>query len=61
MLRWQSCQTHRLREIEERWWDSLIQLLDVVTDAFQLSMIEISERSVADFKALNKMICIKCA
>ncbi len=61
MLRWWSCWTHRLREIEEWWWDSLIQLLDVITDAFQLSMIEISERSVADFKVLDKVICIKCA
>ncbi len=60
-LRWWSCWTHRLREIEEQWWDSLIQLLDVVTDAFQLSMIEISERSVADFEVLDRMICIKCA
>ena len=60
-LRWRSCWTHRLREIEERWWDLLIQLLDVVTDAFQLSIVKISERSVADFKALDKVICIKYA
>ncbi len=34
MLRQWSCLTHRLREIKERWWDSLIQLLDIITDAF---------------------------
>ena len=60
-LRQRSCQTHRLREIEERWWDSLISLLDVITDAFQLSIVKISERSTADFEILNRMICIKCA
>ena len=60
-LRWWSCQTHRLREIEERWWDSLIQLLDVVDNAFQLSIVKISERSIADFETLNRVICIKCA
>jgi len=57
----QSCRTHRLREIKEQWWDLLIQLLDVVTDAFQLSIVKTSERSVADFKALDRVICIKCA
>ncbi len=61
MLHQWSCWTHRLREIEEWWWDSLIQLLDVITDAFQLSIVEISERSIADLKTLNRMICIKCA
>ncbi len=61
MLRWWSCWTHRLREIKERWWDSLIQLLDVVTDAFQLSIVRISKRSIADFKILNRVICIKYA
>ncbi len=61
MLRQWFCWIHRLCKIKKQWWDSLIQLLDVVTDAFQLSMIEINERSVADFKALNKVICIKCA
>ena len=61
MLRQWSCRTHRLREIKKWWWDSLIQLLDVVTDAFQLSIVKISKRSVADFETLNKMICIKCA
>ena len=60
-LRWQSCQTHRLREIEEWWWDSLISLLDVIIDAFQLSIVRINERSVADFKTLDRVICIKCA
>jgi hypothetical protein len=60
-LRGWSCQTHRLREIKEWWWDSLISLLDVVTDAFQLSIVRISERSVADLETLNKVICIKCA
>ncbi len=60
-LRWWSCWTHRLREIKERWWDSLISLLDVIIDAFQLSIVKISERSVADLKTLNRMICIKCA
>ena len=60
-LRWWSCQTHRLREIEKWWWDSLIQLLDVVDNAFQLSIVRISERSVADFETLNRVICIKCA
>ncbi len=61
MLRQQSCQIHRLREIKERWWDSLIQLLDVITDAFQLSIVRISERSAVNFKTLDRMICIKCA
>ncbi len=61
MLHWWSYWTYRLREIEERWWDLLIQLLDVVTDAFQLSIVKISERSAADLEALNRMICIKCA
>ncbi len=61
MLRQQSCRTYRLREIKKQWWDSLIQLLDVVTDAFQLSIVEISERSAADLETLNKVICIKCA
>ncbi len=56
-----SCRIYRLREIKERWWDSLIQLLDVITDAFQLSIVRISERSAADFKALDRVICIKCA
>ncbi len=60
-LRRRSYRIHRLREIEEWWWDSLISLLDVVTDAFQLSIVRISERSVADFKILDRMICIKCA
>ncbi len=60
-LRWWSCRIHRLREIKEWWWDSLIQLLDVVTDAFQLSIVKISKRSTADFEALNRVICIKCA
>ncbi len=56
------CQwTNRLREIKEWWWDSLISLLDVVIDAFQLSIVRISERSVADLETLNKVICIKCA
>ena len=61
MLRQWFCWTHRLCEIKEQWWDSLIQLLDVVTDAFQLSMIEISKRNVADLEVLDKIICIKCA
>ncbi len=61
MLRWWSCWTHKLREIEERWWDSLISLLDVVTDAFQLSIVKISERSVVDLETLDRVICIKCA
>ncbi len=61
MLRRRSCRTHRLREIKEWWWDSLISLLDVVTDAFQLSIVRISERSVADLEILDRMICIKCA
>ncbi len=39
----------------------LISLLDVVTDAFQLSIVRISERSVADLETLNRVICIKCA
>jgi len=38
-----------------------IQLFDVVTDAFQLSIVEISKRSIADFEILDKVICIKCA
>ncbi len=61
MLHWWSCWTHRLREIKEWWWDLLISLLDIVTDAFQLSIVKISEKSAADFKILNKVICIKCA
>ncbi len=61
MLRWQSCRIHRLREIKEQWWNSFISLFDVVTDAFQLSIVKISERSAADFEILNKVICIKCA
>ncbi len=61
MLRWQSYQTHRLHEIEKWWWNSLISLLDVVTDAFQLSIVRISERSITDLEILNKVICIKCA
>ncbi len=61
MLHQQSCWIHRLREIEEWWWDSLISLLDVVTDAFQLSIEKISKRSVADLETLNRIICIKCA
>ncbi len=60
-LRQRSCRIYRLREIEEWWWDSLILLLDVVIDAFQLSIVRISERSVADLKILDRMICIKCA
>ncbi len=56
-----SCWIHRLREIEKWWWDSFISLLDVITDAFQLSIVKISERSIADLKTLNKVICIKCA
>ncbi len=56
-----SCWTHRLREIKEWWWDLLIQLLDVVTDAFQMSIVRISERSIANFETLNRVICIKCA
>ena len=61
MLRQQSCWIHRLREIEEWWWHSLILLLDVIIDAFQLSIVRISERSIVDFETLNKVICIKCA
>ena len=60
-LRWRSCWTHRLREIKEWWWDSLISLLDIVTDAFQLSIVRISKRSAADFEILDRIICIKCA
>ncbi len=60
-LRWRSCQIHRLRKIEEQWWDSLISLIDVIIDAFQLSIVRISKRSAADFKILDRMICIKCA
>ncbi len=60
-LRWRSCQIHRLRKIEEQWWDSLISLFDVIIDAFQLSIVRISKRSAADFKILDRMICIKCA
>ncbi len=61
MLYQWSCWTHRLCEIEERWWDSLIQLLDVITDAFQLSIVRISKRSAADLEVLDRVICIKCA
>ncbi len=61
MLRQQSCWIHRLREIKEWWWDSLISLLDVITDAFQLSIVRISKRSITDLETLNRMICIKCA
>ncbi len=61
MLCWQSCRIHKLCEIKEQWWNSFISLFDVVTDAFQLSIVKISERSVADFEILNKVICIKCA
>jgi len=50
-----------LNDLDTISTDSFIQLLDVVTDAFQLSIVEISEKSVADLKTLNKMICIKCA
>ncbi len=61
MLHWWSCWIHRLREIEKRWWDSLISFLDIITDAFQLSIVRISKKSAADFKILDRMICIKCA
>ncbi len=61
ILHWQSCWTHRLREIKEWWWDLLISLLDVITDAFQLSIVKISEKSIVDFEILNRIICIKCA
>jgi hypothetical protein len=61
MLHQRSCWIHRLREIEKWWWDSLISLLDVVTDAFQLSIVKISKRNAADFKILDRVICIKCA
>ncbi len=61
MLHQWSCWTHRLCKIEEQWWDSLISLLDVITDAFQLSIVRISERSIADLEILNRVICIKCA
>jgi len=61
MLHQWSYWIYRLREIEEWWWDLFISLLDVVIDAFQLSIVKISERSVADLKILNRIICIKCA
>ena len=61
MLRWQSCQIHRLCEIKKQWENSLISLLDVITDAFQLSIVKISERSIADFEILDRVICIKYA
>ena len=61
MLHWWSCWIHRLCKIKEWWWDSLISLLDVVTDAFQLSIVKISKRSIADLEILDRMICIKCA
>ncbi len=61
MLHQRSCWIHRLRKIKEWWWDLLISLLDVIIDAFQLSIMKISKRNVADLETLNKMICIKCA
>ncbi len=60
-LHWWSCWIHKLREIKEWWWDSLISLLDVVIDAFQLSIMRISERSITDLEILDRVICIKCA
>ncbi len=61
MLCWWFYQIHRLREIKEWWWDLFISLLNVVINAFQLSIVKISERNVADLEILDKMICIKCA
>ncbi len=58
---WWSCWTHRLCEIKEWWWDSLISLLDIIIDAFQLSIVRISKRSIVNLETLNKIIYIKCA